>query len=99
MMRYTPFGEPTRLLTRAGAGATGQPDHLTRTPGGHPEGYLEGFANIYLEAAACIRAARTGQQSAAHTALPGLKEGMAGMRFIDACVRSSERNSAWVSLG
>lgn len=99
VMRYTPFGEPTRLLTRAGAGAIGQPDHLTRTPGGHPEGYLEGFANIYLEAAACIRASRTGQQSAVYAALPGLEEGMAGMRFIDACVRSSARNSAWVSLG
>lgn len=99
VMRYTPFGEPTRLLTRAGAGATGQPDHLTRTPGGHPEGYLEGFANIYLEAAACIRASSTGQQSAVYAALPGLEEGMAGMRFIDACVRSSARNSAWVSLG
>ncbi len=98
VMRYTPFGEPTRLLTRAGAGAAGQPDHLTRTPGGHPEGYLEGFANIYLEAAECIRARRTGQQSSKHVALPGLKEGMAGMRFIDACVRSSARNSAWVPL-
>ncbi len=99
VMRYTPFGEPTRLLTRAGAGAAGLPDHLTRTPGGHPEGYLEGFANIYLETAACIRDKQAGKDSRTRSALPGIEDGLLGMAFIDACVRSSARNSAWVSLG
>lgn len=98
VMRHTAFGEPTRLLTRAGAGTDGQPEHLVRTPGGHPEGYLEGFANIYLEAAACIRAKQDGRDMQSETLLPGLNEGLMGMRFIDACVRSSARNAAWISL-
>ncbi len=48
---YTPFGEPKRLLTRAGAGASPAAARVSRIPSGHPEGYLEGFANIYSEAA------------------------------------------------
>lgn len=98
VMRHTPFGESTRLLTRAGAAAGGQPAHLLRTPGGHPEGYLEGFANIYLEAAELIRAKQENRGAKVGPALPGLAEGMLGMKFVDACVRSSERNAAWVSL-
>jgi predicted dehydrogenase len=98
VMRHTVFGEPTRLLTRAGSGADGQPEHLVRTPGGHPEGYLEGFANIYLEAATCIRAKQEGRDMQNETLLPGLADGLMGMRFIDACVRSSARNAAWISL-
>ncbi len=98
VMSYTPFGEPTRLLTRGGSAAAGQPVHLLRTPGGHPEGYLEGFANIYLEAAEMIRAQQAGRDPANGDALPGISEGMMGMKFIDACVRSSARNAAWISL-
>ena len=55
---YTPLGEPKRLLTRGGAGAGPAAARVSRTPGGHPEGYLEGFANIYAEAARAIRARR-----------------------------------------
>ncbi|WP_164661322.1 Gfo/Idh/MocA family protein [Tropicibacter sp. Alg240-R139] len=98
VMRHTEFGEPTRLLTRAGAGGVGQLEHLVRTPGGHPEGYLEGFANIYLEAATCIRDKQAGRYTEDDSVLPGLKEGLMGMRFIDACVRSSARDAAWISL-
>ena len=55
---YTPFGEPKQLITRGGAGAGPAAARVTRVPSGHPEGYLEGFANIYAEAARAIRAAR-----------------------------------------
>jgi predicted dehydrogenase len=47
---YTPFGEPKRLLTRAGAGAGPEAARVSRIPAGHPEGYLEAFATIYAEA-------------------------------------------------
>ena len=97
-MLYTPFGSPSQILTRAGAGASASSEALTRTPGGHPEGYLEAFANLYLEAADLIRDRRDGQPKPLETLVPGLKDGMAGMRFVDACVRSSAQNSAWVSL-
>lgn len=95
---YTPFGEPKRLLTRRGAGANAAANAVSRTPGGHPEGYLEGFANIYTGAAEAIRAAQQGGKAAALAVLPGLDAGLAGMRFINACVRSSKADAAWTAL-
>lgn len=96
---YTPFGEPKRLLTRAGAGSTDNANRMTRIPPGHPEGYLEGFANIYTEAAAAIVAKRKGEAVPAEVVYPTVQDGLSGVQFIDACVRSSKRDSAWVSLG
>ena len=70
----------------------------TRLPAGHPEGYLEGFANIYAEAARAIIARRDGVTVDSAVTFPGLKEGLEGVAFVDACVRSSSRNGAWVTL-
>jgi predicted dehydrogenase len=95
---FTPFGQPKRLITRGGAGAGPEAARMTRVPPGHPEGYLEGFANIYAEAARAITAAKTGTALPKGTTFPGLKEGLEGVAFVDACVRSSARNAAWVSL-
>lgn len=95
---FTPFGKPKRLLTRGGSGANPAAAAVSRTPGGHPEGYLEGFANIYAGAAEAIRAAQAGGRSAALDVLPGFEAGLQGMRFVDACVRSSRQDAAWVSL-
>ncbi|WP_220443976.1 Gfo/Idh/MocA family protein [Pararhodobacter zhoushanensis] len=94
---HTPFGEPKRLLTRGGAGASAAAGAVSRTPGGHPEGYLEGFANIYTGAAAAIRAAEAGEAPDL-SLLPGIDEGLDGMRFIAACIRSSQADAAWVAL-
>ena len=96
---FTPFGEPKRLLTRAGAGARDVAARVSRTPGGHPEGYLEGFANIYAEAARAIRAKQAGEDIPSDVVFPTVEDGVAGVSFVDACVRSSARNAAWVSLG
>jgi predicted dehydrogenase len=59
---FTPYGRPKQLLTRGGAGVLGDAGRVTRIPSGHPEGYLEGFATIYAEAARAIHAAETGQR-------------------------------------
>ena len=93
---FTPFGQPKRLLTRNGAGATAGNQGASRIPGGHPEGYLEGFANIYNEAADLIVAARDGKMP--DHVLPTVQDGLEGVAFIDACVRSSKRDAAWVKL-
>ncbi|SDR43121.1 Predicted dehydrogenase [Rhizobiales bacterium GAS191] len=90
--------EPKRLVTRGGAGAGPEAARLTRIPAGHPEGYLEGFANLYGEAAIAIRAARQGRAPEVETALPSVEDGVKGMEFIEAVVRSSAENGAWVSL-
>ena len=95
---FTPLGEPKRLITRGGAGAGLAAAAVTRIPGGHPEGYLEAFATIYTEAAAAIRAARTGKSAPDGLLFPGIEDGLAGMRFIEACVRSSSKNAGWVDV-
>jgi predicted dehydrogenase len=95
---FTPFGQPKRLITRGGAGSGPEAARVTRVPPGHPEGYLEGFANIYTEAARAIRAAKTGTPVPDGTTYPGLKAGLEGVAFVDACVRSSARDGAWVRL-
>ena len=95
---FTPFGEPRRLITRGSAAAGESAKRVTRVPAGHPEGYLEGFANLYAEAAAAIRAAREGRPLPAGVLFPTIEDGLEGMRFIDACVRSSSRNAAWVEM-
>jgi predicted dehydrogenase len=94
----TPLGAPRYRLTRGGPGAGDAAARMTRIPSGHPEGYLEGFANIYAEAARAILARRDGSQPEAAVTFPGLKEGIEGVAFVDACVRSSARNAAWVKL-
>ena len=98
LLWWTPFGQEKRLITRAGAGSGEEAGRLVRVPPGHPEGYLEGFANIYTEVAHAIRAARGGETLDAAVQFPTVKDGADGMRFIDAAVRSSKRNSAWVKL-
>ena len=95
---FTRHGEPKQLLTTNGAGALDANIRMSRIPAGHPEGYLEGFANIYSEAADAIEAQRDGTPLDPAVTYPGIKEGIAGMQFIDACVRSSKRDSAWVKL-
>jgi predicted dehydrogenase len=95
---FTPFGQPKRLLTRGGAGVGEAAARVTRTPPGHPEGYLEGFANIYTEAARAIRARQAGAAPPEDVLYPTLADGLAGMRFIEACVQSSKRNAAWITL-
>jgi len=95
---HTPLNEPKRLITRAGHGAGPAASRVTRIPSGHPEGYLEAFATIYSEAAEAIIAHRSGKNPPKEVVYPGIADGMAGMKFVDACLRSSKRNGAWVSL-
>jgi predicted dehydrogenase len=95
---YSPFGEPRQLITRNGAGAGDIAARMSRIPPGHPEGYLEGFANIYSEAAEAIVAHRRGDPQPTDVIFPTVHDGLKGVQFVDACVRSSARNAAWVSL-
>jgi predicted dehydrogenase len=95
---FTALGQPKQLLTRAGAGADASAARVSRTPGGHPEGYLEGFANLYAEAARAIRARREHKPVPKEVLYPSLEDGVAGVAFVEACVKSSAKNGAWVTL-
>ncbi|WP_152046328.1 Gfo/Idh/MocA family protein [Aureimonas psammosilenae] len=92
------LGEPKQLVTRNGAGSGPDSRRVSRIPSGHPEGYLEGFANVYTEAADAIVAARKGERSPSAD-LPGIEAGLAGMQFIETAVRSSRNGCTWEPLG
>ena len=95
---FTPLGEPKRLITRNGAGAGDAAARVSRIPPGHPEGYLEGFANIYSEAAAAIRAAQSGGAPDAAVTYPTVQDGLKGVAFVAAVVESSSKGGRWVKL-
>jgi predicted dehydrogenase len=86
-------GDGRTEIVRSGDAAIG-PDAASRirTPGGHPEGYLEAFANLYRDFAGLLR-------GEAAPLLPGIAEGLRGMEFIDTAVRASRDNAGWVALG
>ena len=98
-MLFTPLGEAPRTMTRGGPGATDAATRATRIPAGHPEGYLEAFSNLYVDAAELIAARREGRAPAPEaTLVPTVEEGLAGVRFIAAAVASSRDGSVWRSL-
>lgn len=71
----------------------------TRTPAGHPEGYLEAFANIYANFAKQIRAFELGQASSnADFDVPGIEEAIRGMAFIENSVKASQSSEKWLSF-
>jgi predicted dehydrogenase len=94
-MWYTEFGKPKQLLTRGGS-ITGSPASTmnVRIPSGHPEGYLEAFATLYSQFAAVIR----GEGKVYERLLPSLADGVEGMEFIMASVKSSQSDGKWTSL-
>ncbi|TMV90658.1 Gfo/Idh/MocA family oxidoreductase [Thioclava sp. BHET1] len=96
-LRHTPFGEPPRLLSRGGPGLSPEVAALGRVPAGHPEGFLEAFATLYSDAADAILAHASGAP-ASEGALPGVADGVQGMRFVEAALRSSDAGGIWCAL-
>ena len=84
-------GEPVQLLRRGLGSASPQIAGMNRIPAGHPEGYLEAFAQLYRDFA---QAWRGGSSSG----LPGLDDGVEGMAFIETVIRSHHGNAAWVKV-
>ena len=93
-LEFTPIGQPTQSLRRGGEGVA----TASRLPAGHPEGYLEAFATLYAEAAGMVRRFREGAKPDQATMLPTVTDGLAGMRFISAGVRSHEGGAVWINL-
>jgi predicted dehydrogenase len=93
-------GQPHKMYTRAGgpylspvAAASG------RTPSGHPEGYLEAFANIYTAAYDDMARRASGQKFETQATLyPNIADGVDGMNFITQAVASSNNGGQWLSL-
>jgi predicted dehydrogenase len=98
-LRHAPYGQQPRVIARGGPGATPLAAGAARIPSGHPEGYLEAFAQVYRDIADLIAAydAKTPPQAGA-LLVPTAKDGLRGVQFVHAAVESSRRNAAWVDL-
>jgi predicted dehydrogenase len=94
-------GKPTQILRVGTSMDSKVAAHNTRTPGGHPEGYLEAFANIYRNFAMTVMAKMDGKEPTAEMLdFPGVEDGIRGMQFIDAVVKAGyDDNTKWVKFG
>jgi predicted dehydrogenase len=98
-LNFTALGKPTQVISRGGAGSANSAaaTYATRIPGGHPEGYLEAFAQIYKDFSEQV-IARWEKRAPDELAclVPTVEDGARGMKFITATVESSQANGKWV---
>lgn len=102
--------EPNTLIYKSNEEGTrhirpgvGQLSELTRAnirvPAGHPEAFLEAFANIYRNFALTLKARMSGQQpNPVHLDFPGIEEGIRGLAFVDTCLASASSNEKWTKM-
>jgi predicted dehydrogenase len=93
-------GQPHAIYTRAGGPYLGDTaGRSSRIPSGHPEGYLEAFANVYVAAYDDMAKRAVGQKfDYANSLYPNVSDGVDGMHFIEKCVASSKENGHWLPL-
>jgi len=95
-LQYRPLRETRQILTRGGPAVGEMAARATRIPAGHPEGFLEGFANLYQDIADMIEASRTGKSLT--TLVPDVTDGVKGVKFVEKAVSSSAAGSIWQHL-
>ncbi len=97
---HSPEGGPARLLTRGSPWLCEAARRASRLPPGHPEGFIEAFANVYLGIAEAIRAHGSGRPADPLAAdYPDIHQGARGVRFIEAVLASAASNLKWTPLG
>lgn len=91
--------KPMEVLRTGGHRLSPEAGAHTRIPAGHPEGYLEAFANIYRNFARCVRARLSGQEPAAvYQDFPTVHDGVRGMRFIEKVIASGKSEQKWIAF-
>jgi predicted dehydrogenase len=96
---HAPIDGPLRVLTRGSPWLGAAAQRATRLPTGHPEAFIEAFANVYLGVAADIRAAQSGATADPLDAdYPRLADGVRGVRFIEKVVQSAGSQAKWTSM-
>ncbi|MCY4374561.1 MAG: hypothetical protein OXC31_12360, partial [Spirochaetaceae bacterium] len=96
-LRFRPLAGPAQVRTRNGPGTMPLSARGSRVGKGHPEGFHEGFANIYADAAEAIAARRSGRAPdplALH--VPTVADGARGLAFVEAALASSAAGGGWV---
>ena len=96
-LQFSPLGEPRRILTRGGPSVGLLAGKATRIPSGHPEGFIEGFANIYTDTADLIIARKSNTKT--ESLVPTINDGVRGMQFIETAVKSSNSGGVWLAFG
>ncbi len=97
--RLSLLDKPTGILSRGRDPMSPRAQRLSRIPSGHPEGYFEGFANIYTTFITALAKKLAGELLAEDDLdFPGVDEGVRGVRFIEKCVESSAKGTIWVDV-
>lgn len=89
---------PRQILRRGNDYLSDAAKRFTRLPFGHPEAFIEAFANIYREAARAIEAEVAGQPVPADVDFPTVDDGVTGMAFIETAVKSAKAGAAWTKF-
>lgn len=97
-LEFKPLGGSTNTLTRGGPGLGMLANESTRIPAGHPEGFIEGFANLYRDFADYLQESSNKSNRVGKDFLPSVTDGVNGVRFVNAAVASSKAGSVWRSL-
>ena len=93
------FLDAPRVTLRPGNGYLQASDgRFTRVPAGHPGGFIEGFANVYLEAIRAVGAEVAGEHKPGHYDFPTVDDGVRSMCFLEAAVRSANAGGAWTRV-
>ena len=95
-LKFIPKDEPARILRRGNGYVSEVAKKFARLPAGHPEAFIEAFANIYLEAIAAIRASLAGRRGTFD--FPTVDDGVAGMAFLETAVKSAKSNAKWTKF-
>ena len=96
---FSRLGQPPVALSRGGPTIGAAAAHATRLPSGHPEGYLEGFAQLYRDVAAQLRARQAEiAVDPLTTLVPSIREGVRGMAFVTAAIASSAADGVWTAI-
>ncbi len=94
---HSPSGEPPSVIRCAGAGASAVAAHASRIPSGHPEGYLEAFAQLYRDFADQLEAVRN-PGAAKWSCLLNVTAGLRDMQFVSAAIASSRDDARWRTI-
>ena len=95
---YRPIDGPMQVFTRAGQGMHPAAAAITQNAVGHPEGYKEAFSTLYVELSNELIARKLNQPEPDYSWYPRLHDGIDGVKFMDASVRSRDTDGAWVSI-
>jgi predicted dehydrogenase len=96
-LKFIAKGEPAKILRRGNNYVSAAAKKFTRLPFGHPEAFIEAFANIYLEAVAAIRASIAGKRIDKND-FPTVDDGVMGMAFLETAVKSAKSGAKWTKF-